>query len=116
MSEVIIYAGIFMLGVFISAISQVLLKKSAVCEHGSVVGEYVNANVIIAYAMFSVAIFTSMYAYQVIPLSMGAVLESSSYFYVTLFGALFFGERITRRKVIGLIFILSGMIVYSMLG
>ena len=46
------FAALNLLGVFISAVSQVMLKKSASREHGSVVREYLNPFVIFAYALF----------------------------------------------------------------
>ena len=42
-----IYAGILVLGVFISSISQILLKKSANKKHGSFIKEYMNPIVIV---------------------------------------------------------------------
>ena len=68
------YACFFLLGVLISAISQVLLKKSAMKNHDSTAGEYFNPFVILAYVLFAGATLLSVIAYQRIPLSMGAVL------------------------------------------
>ena len=46
------YALIVLLGVFISAISQVMLKKSAVKKYDSRIKEYLNPLVIFAYFIF----------------------------------------------------------------
>lgn len=107
------YAAFLLLSVFVSSISQVLLKKSAMEKHGSVIEEYLNPKVIIAYAIFFGATFLSMYAYKGIPLSLGPVLEATGYFYVTFFGARFFGEKVTKRKIAALALIILGIAVYT---
>ena len=107
------YASFILIGTFISSAAQVLLKKAAMKEYCSVKDEYLNKNVIIAYITFVLATFLSIYAYKGIPLSMGAVLESTSYLYITIFGAYFFKEKITMRKVVAIAFIISGIIIYS---
>lgn len=113
---VFLYSMVLLIGVFISAISQVLLKKAALKHYDNIIQEYLNPRVIIAYAMFVGTTFLSIIAYRGIPLSMGPILEASSYIYVTVFGVKIFKEKINKRKVIALIFILSGILIYSLLG
>lgn len=110
----IAYAGVYLFGVLISAISQVLLKKEALKKHDSVIKEYLNPSVIFAYVLFFAATLMSIFAYKVIPLSLGPILEATSYIYVVAFGALFFKEKITKKKVIALILIISGICIYSL--
>lgn len=114
--SMILYSCLILFGTFISAVSQVILKKAANREHGSFIQEYLNAPVIIAYSIFVLATFCSIFAYKVIPLSLGPVLEATSYIYVTIFGVKIFGEKINRNKILALFFIISGIIVYSILG
>ena len=104
------YAG------FLSAISQVMLKKAALRQYPNKLREYLNPMVIVAYTIFVGTTFLSIYAYKGIPLSMGPVLEATSYIYVTVFGVTIFKEKLNRRKLIGLALIVSGIIVYSLLG
>ena len=53
MNEKILFALIFVAGVFISSVSQILLKKSAEREYPSKIREYLNPLVIIeAVALF----------------------------------------------------------------
>lgn len=111
--KLFLYAGIMMFGVFISAISQVMLKKAAQKTYESKLKEYLNPLVIFAYVIFVAATFCSIFAYKVVPLSMGPVIEATSYIYVTIFGYVFFKERVTKRKVIALLFILSGVVIFS---
>lgn len=110
------HAAILLLGVFISALSQVMLKKAAQKHYASPLAEYLNPLVIGAYAIFVGTTFLSILAYRGIPLSMGPLLEATSYLYVTFFGVKIFGERLTRRKAAALGLILAGIAVYACLG
>ena len=112
----LLYACVLLAGVFISAISQVLLKKAAMKHYDTPLQEYMNPMVIFAYAMFVGTTFLSIIAYRGIPLSMGPILEATSYLYVTFFGVKIFKEKMNRKKVIALIFIIAGIVVYSVAG
>ena len=107
---------LLLVSIFISAVSQILLKKAAMQYYDSVIREYLNPRVMIGYALFVVTSFLTVLAYRGIPLSMGPVFESTSYIYVTVFGSMFFGENITIRKLAALGFIIAGMIVCSVYG
>lgn len=111
-----LYAGLLLLGVFLSAISQVMLKKAALRQYSSKLREYLNPLVIVAYTIFVGTTFLSIYAYKGIPLSMGPVLEATSYIYVTIFGVTIFKEKLNKRKLVGLALIIAGIIIYSLLG
>ena len=109
-----LYAAIYLLGTFVSSISQVMLKKSAQREYDSPLREYLNPFVIFAYCLFFGATLLTVFAYKEIPLSMGAILESTGYIYVMIFGAVFFKERVNAKKLIALALILDGIVVYAM--
>lgn len=114
MSRTLTYALFALFGVFISGISQVLLKKSAGRQYSSAIREYLNPLVIVAYAMFFGATLLSVYAYKGIPLSMGPILDATGYIYVTIFGIAIFHERLNRRRVLALALIILGIVVYSL--
>ena len=110
---VVLYSGFLLVGVFISSLSQVLLKKAALKKYDSAIKEYANPTVIIAYILFIGTTFLSVLAYKKIPLSLGAILEATGYFYITFFGVKIFGEKLNRKKLIALFFIVVGIIVYA---
>ena len=114
--QVLLYAMIMLIGVFISSIAQVLLKKASQKKYDSVLKEYLNAPVIIAYAIFFSATLLSVFAYRVVPLSMGAILEATGYIYVTIFSVSIFKEKIDGKKLVALGLIITGIIVYSVFG
>lgn len=113
---VLLYSLMFMFGVFISAISQVILKKSAEKKYDNIIKEYLNVPVIAAYSIFFLATFLSIIAYKGIPLSLGPVLDSTSYVYIGFFGSKFFGEKLNRKKIISIGLIILGIVVYSVFG
>lgn len=113
---VLIYSSVLLIGVFISAISQVMLKKAAMKQYESVLKEYLNPLVIVAYVLFVGTTILSIIAYRGIPLSMGPVLEATSYIYVTIFGVAIFKEKMNMEKIASLIMIVAGIVVYSLFG
>lgn len=111
--SLVLYSGVLLLGTFISAVSQVILKKAAQKTYPTKAAEYLNFPVIFAYTLFVLTTFMCIFAYRVVPLSFGPVLESTSYLYVTIFGVVFFKEKITLKKVLALALILIGIAVYA---
>ena len=64
--------------------------------------------------IFVLATFMSIYAYKGIPLSTGMILDSTGYIFVTILGAIFLKEKPTLKKIIALVLIVIGIIVYSL--
>lgn len=112
--SVVLYSLILLSSVFISSVSQVILKISSGKKYDSVIKEYLNFRVIIAYSLFFGATLLSIFAYRVIPMTLGTVLDSVSYIFVTIFGALIFKEKITKKKILALSLIVLGIAVFSL--
>ena len=116
MNKTFLYSLFVLFGTFISAVSQVMLKKAAMKQYDSPIQEYLNPLVIGAYTIFVLATLCSILAYRVIPLSLGPVLESTSYIYVTIFGVTIFHEKLNSGKIAALILIIAGILIFSLLG
>lgn len=114
MNEKILFSLIFISGVFISSISQIILKKSADREYPSKIREYLNVRVIFSYIIFFGATLCSILAYTKIPLSLGPILESSGYFFVAVLSYIFLKEKISKQKMFGLSIIIIGIIIYAL--
>ena len=71
-----LYVGIYLVGVLVSSVSQVLLKKAAMRQYETPLKEYLNPWVITAYTLFFGAPPMTLLAYKVVPLSMGAILAA----------------------------------------
>ena len=107
------YIVIFLLCSLISSFSQILLKTAAKQQYPSWIREYMNVRVISAYAIFFAATLITVYCYKVLPLSLGAMLESSGYVFVTVLGYLILKERISKNKLIGMALVIIGVIVVA---
>ena len=107
------YAAFLAIGTFISSFSQVLLKKEAAVSHDSFIKEYLNPRVIIAYGIFFLSTFLSIFAYKGIPLSFGPIIEATGYLYVVIWGKLIFKEHIGWKKILSLALILAGIGIYA---
>lgn len=114
MSELTIYSLIMVLSALISAVSQIMLKKSAKKQYPSKLREYLNPLVIIAYGLFVGTTLISMYALKVVPLSMSPILEASGYIFVAVLSYIFLKEKMTRKQLVGMFLILAGIVVYSL--
>ena len=99
------YILCMLISVTISSLSQTLLKKSTFCRYDSVIREYLNPFVIGGYALFFAAMLLTVYAYSGIDYKNGPVIES-------LGNIIFFKERISREKMIGIACIMLGIAVF----
>ncbi len=104
---------VLLASVIVSAFSQVLLKKSSQEEHASWFREYLNAKVIAAYVLFFCAIFLDVLALNGLEVSFIPVAESAGVVFAIAFGAIFFRERISFAKIVGMLFIAMGIALYS---
>lgn len=113
-TQLFVYSCVMLADIFLSSISQVMLKRAAEKEYKNIIEEYVNPLVIGAYALFFVATFMTIFAYKVVPLSMGPILEGTAYIYVTYFGVKIFHEKISSRKILALVLIIAGIAIFSL--
>ena len=114
MPNEILYILVFITSVFISSLSQVLLKRSADKTHKSLIFEYMNPQVIFAYSLFFISTLVTVYAFRYVPLSFGPVLESFAYIFVGILSVFVLKEKITKKGLIGMAFIIAGVIVFSL--
>ena len=106
-----LHVFIYVFSVFISSVSQIILKSSADMKYDNKLKEYLNPRVIIAYGIFFLATLVTVYAYQGIPLSVGPILETRGYLWISLLGYFILKEKISRRKLIGLVIVVAGIII-----
>ena len=96
-----------------ASFAQVMLKKAANNSHNSILlSDYLNIRVVSAYVIMILTTLMSIYALKVIPLSLGAVLDASSYVFVTFWGWYFFSENVDRYNLLGLGLILLGIGIF----
>lgn len=108
------YYALAAVSLIISSFSQILLKKAAMKQYGSFIREYLNAYVISAYMLFALALLFTTICYGGLPFKLVPLLESLGYVIVMVLAFFFFGEKITKRKVIGTVCILAGIVVFHL--
>ena len=111
MNNTIIFSFLLVFSTFISVISQVILKKAAMCHYETRLQEYLNVSVIGAYAIFFIATVMTVYSYKYVDISSGAFLETTSYVFVFIFDVIIFREKITLKKLIAASLILGGIVI-----
>ena len=105
---------IMMLGAaMLAAFSQVLLKMSATRTYKNKLFEYLNPFVITGYGILFMTMAINMFAYRFVEYKYGPVLNSASYLFILILGAIFLKEKITKKKIIGNIIIIVGIVIYS---
>lgn len=107
------YYALYLFSVLVASLSQVILKKSAMIHYETHLKEYLNPYVIGAYFFFFGSSLLTTFAYRGVPLTLGPVLESTGYIYIGILGILILKERLSRRKILGNILIVSGIFIYA---
>lgn len=103
---------ILVLSVLIASFSQILLKKSAGKTYSSVIREYLNPYVICGYGMMFLSMFLTIIAYAGMEFTNVQIVEATGYIMVLILSYFFFHEKITKRKVLGMVLIFAGIAVY----
>lgn len=113
MNNIVIFSVVYIFSVFISSVSQIMLKKSALKEYDSKLKEYMNPLVIFAYGLFFLSSLITVLSLKYVPLSYGPILESTGYIFINVLSLLFLKEKISRRKYIGMAVIILGIAICS---
>lgn len=94
---------------FISAFSQILLKKASMKGYDSFFRQYFNIYVISGYGLFFLVLCVNIFLLKYLPMTIvNPIGETIPIVLSFLSGHFLFSERITRRKLIGIVLILCG--------
>lgn len=108
-------AGYYVLGIFsvvVASCSQILLKKGALKQYDSFIREYLNVYVISGYLLMFGSLFMTMIVYRGMKFMNVPVLEAVGYVLVPILSYLFFKEKLSKKKIVGITCILSGILLY----
>ncbi len=100
----------------VSSTSQMLLKKSATKEYKNIIREYLNGWVICGYGLLFLAMIISIFCYSGLGYMGVVVLEPINYVLVMIMSRIFFKEKFTPRKLLGVLLIICGIAVFYGLG
>lgn len=102
-----------LLAALCAAIAQCLLKMSAKRPAGSFLSEYLNCRVGTGYTLMIVSSVFMIIGYRGIDYKLGPMLASSSYVFVLFLSRFVLGERISTRRWIGTVLIVTGIILFD---
>ncbi len=108
------YVAIAMLSGLLSAVAQVLLKKSSGFVYHSRIKEYMNIYVISGYGITFLCMILMIVAFRGMPLKYGAAIESLVYVYILVLGRIFLNEKLTVKRMLGNLMIVCGVCIYSL--
>ncbi len=106
------YFFLLVMSVVVASFSQILLKKSARKTYASILREYLNIYVVTGYGMMVLSTLLTVAGYSGVEYKNGAVIESLGFVLVMLLSRFFFGEKITKKKLLGNSLILLGIFVF----
>jgi len=109
----VIQVAIFIAGVCLAAIGQVLMKKGAT-RGRSVVRSFFDPFVITGYALMLVSTVTSTIALKVLPLKVTVTLLPLGYIVVVLLSVALLREKMRRHHVWGMLIILIGIVIFNL--
>jgi multidrug transporter EmrE-like cation transporter len=113
MPESFAFLLIMVLSVFVSSISQILLKQAASKTYESRIREYLNPRVAGAYLLFFCSTVVTVVAYRHVALSMGPIIEALGYVFIAVLSYLVLKEKISGRKLAGLALIVCGVVIVA---
>lgn len=106
------YIILLILAVLVSSISQIILKKSASKKYNSILKEYLNPYVIIGYGLMVVSTVLVVLGLKGVPYKNEPIIESLGYIFVMFLSNRILKEKITKKKIIGNLLILVGIVIY----
>lgn len=98
----------------ITAFSQIILKKSADRKYKSVFFEYLNPYVIFSYVCYIGVLVLNVFIYTKVDYRFGVVINSMSTVFVMLLSHIILKEVITKRRIIGNVIIVCGILAFML--
>ena len=92
--------------------TQIILKKSASKTYNSIIKEYLNPYVIIGYGLMVLSTVLVVLGLKGVPYKNEPIIESLGYIFVMILSNRILKEKITKKKLIGNLLILIGIIIY----
>lgn len=98
--------------VALSAASQMLLKRAAKTSYPNPIREYLNVWVIGGYGLLVLSMLSVVFACRGLEMKNVPVIEALGFPLVMLLGRIFYGEKLTKNKLIGMGLIMLGVAVF----
>ncbi len=108
-----IYYALMLVVIVFTSIAHLLLKKGSGAPSNSKMGMYTNPNSLIAYAVFALVAFLSIYVMKGFDLKVFFSLNSLTYICIPVLSFIFLKESCTKNKLIGIVVISLGVIIFN---
>ncbi len=99
-------------GQLLASVSQILLKKSSGIEYSGFIRQYLNVLVIGGYGLLVISMLVAIICYGHMPYMYVVIIEPVGYILVMFLSRVVFKERITTNKIIGMMLILCGILIF----
>ena len=110
------YLLLAVLNQVIASFAQILLKISAGKTYSSRIREYLNGLVITGYLMLGISMLLGVICYNTQQSGLSymqvVIMEPLGYIFVMFLSRLFFREKITKRKILGMTILIAGILVF----
>ena len=106
------YLSFILLSITLSSFAQMLLKKATFFEYSIKIREYLNFYVISGYGLMFISSILSVLAFKGLDYKVGSALESLGYVFVLILSYLFFKEKLTKNKILGVCIIALGIVIF----
>ncbi|MDI9519088.1 MAG: EamA family transporter [Erysipelotrichaceae bacterium] len=111
MNKFVLFATV---NVFISSLSQILLKSSANEKKENFIKNFLNFKVILAYTIFFGVMFVnSLVVFKHIELSQISIVEALGYIFVPILSYFILKEKLNKTKIYGIFIIVIGVVLYN---
>jgi len=110
----VIYYLLTLIVVFFTSVGHLLLKIASSRVTGTGERLYTNPISVVAYIIFAVVAFLSIYAMKGLDLKVFFALNSLTYICIPLLAYVILRESFTRNKIIGVIIISLGVILFNL--
>jgi small multidrug resistance pump len=98
--------------VIFTSIAHILLKKGSVNLLKTQISMYLNPFSLVAYLIFSIVAFLSIYAMKGLELKDFFALNSLTYMVIPILSFLLLKESVTKNKIIGILLVSLGVVVF----
>ncbi len=102
------------LSALITALSQIILKKSASKTYKSMIFKYVNPYVLFSYTCYVGVLVLNVFIYTKTDYRFGVVINSVSTVFVMLLSHFILNESLTQKRVAGNIIIICGILIFML--
>lgn len=95
---------------FIGALASFCFKKSTRYQTHGILSQFFHPLIFLGIALYLIAAFLNIYVLQILPYSIVLPLTSITYIWTMWFSSRYLHETITKKKIIGISFIIIGVL------